>query len=262
MITAKNKAITPANKTTARNNKKTVGTLTGKGETMNKTFKTILDKAASLETDAPQIQAEYLDGIERAKQAQEEAEAAKEAAETEEDFDKATDDIVHAREKELFFLRKLEGLKFTPRMDPDEYDNYVSLVSGIVEKAAEDYRATARKAIEDLAKAQAAYFEIGADASKVLTKLDEAANVLQSKHRYRERYVTGEGGKGYVLAGRTEDPGEWRRHATRYTGDKLCEIATRDENKTSHDGFGNNSDAELYDIWKAVNNILWYRKAK
>lgn len=251
MITPKNKAITPANKTTARNNKKTVGTLTGKGETMNKTFSNIIKKAEATATDFPQIRAEYLDGLERARQAQKDAEAAKEAAETEEDFDKATDDLVHAREKELFFMRKLEALDFTPRMHPDEYENYVGLIKGIMEKQANEYRATVSKAIEDLVKVQRDFFDIGQEADEVMRRLDEAANVLQAKYRYEERYVTGEGGKGAVLAGRTEDRNEWRRHAIRYTPDVLCRMATEDT-----------GDADKWEIWRAINRILYRRGAK
>lgn len=185
---------------------------------MDKEIKKVSDIAAELKKINPETRAQYLKGIADAQTAQEAAARAKEEAETEPAFNKACDDESHARDKEAFFRRQLERLDFTPRMEEADYCRYVDTVKAAVEKAAAGFRRAAEKAIDELVEARAAYIETVNDADAALTALDEAANVLQSKYRYKEYYVTGEGGKGSVLAGRTEDRNEWTFHAIRYSG--------------------------------------------
>ena len=218
----------PLNKALAPNTKEgktlsTVGTYPGKADSMNKELKKVIikkvmDVAAELIKAQPENRAQYLKGIADAQAAQKAAAQAKEDAETEAAFNKACDDESHARDKEAFFKRQLERLDYTPRMEEATYYKHVDAVKATVEKAAADFRRVAEKAIDDIAAAKAAYIEITNDADAALIALDEAANVLQSKYRYKEHYVTGEGGKGRVLAGKTEDRNEWTFHAIRYTG--------------------------------------------
>ena len=217
-----NKALTPgANEGKAPS---TVGTYPGKVENMNKDIKKVLDAAAALEKGNPETRAQYLKGVADAQKAQKAAAKAKEDAESEAAFDKACDDESHARDKEAFFRRQLDRLDYTPRMNEADYNKHVDAVKAAVEKAAADFRRVAEKAINDIAAAKAAYIEITKEADAALTALDTAANVLQSKYRYKTVTYTGDTPAQYV-----EDRSEWTRHAIRYTGNgKGFDLIARD----------------------------------
>lgn len=189
----------------------TVGTYPGKVGNMNKDIKKVLDAAAALKRENPETRAQYSRGIADAQAAQKAAAQAKEDAETEAAFDKACDDESHARDKEAFFRRQLDRLDYTPRMNEAAYYAHVDAVKDAVEKAAADFRRAAEKAIDDIAAAKAAYIEITKEADAALIALDTAANVLQSKYRYRTVTFTGDIPAQYV-----EDQNEWTRHAIRY----------------------------------------------
>ena len=217
-----NKALTPG--TNEGKAPSTVGTHPGKAESMNKEIKKVADVAAALEKENPETRAQYLKGVADAQKAQEAAAKAKEDAESEAAFDKACDDESHARDKEAFFRRQLDRLDYTPRMNEADYNKHVDAVKAAVEKAAADFRRVAEKAIDDIAAAKAAYIEITKEADAALTALDTAANVLQSKYRYKTVTYTGDTPAQYV-----EDRSEWTRHAIRYTGNgKGFDLIARD----------------------------------
>ena len=215
-----NKALTPG--TNEGKAPSTVGTHPGKAESMNKEIKKVADVAAALEKENPETRAQYLKGVADAQKAQEAAAKAKEDAESEAAFDKACDDESHARDKEAFFRRQLDRLDYTPRMNEADYNKHVDAVKAAVEKAAADFRRVAEKAIDDIAAAKAAYIEITKEADAALTALDTAANVLQSKYRYKTITFTGD-----APAQNVEDPAEWTRHVIRYasTGRELTLVA-------------------------------------
>ena len=207
----------PLNKAFTTNTKEgknpsTVGTHPGKADSMNKDIKKVMEAAEELAKADPETRAQYLKGIADAQAARIDATQAKEEAETEAAFNKACDDESHARDKEVFFKRQLERLDFTPRMDEADYYKHVDTVKATVETAAADFRRIAEKAIDDIIAARAAYLEITHDADTALTALDAAANVLQSKYRYKTITFTGD-----TPAKTTEDRNEWKRHAIRYT---------------------------------------------
>ena len=177
---------------------------------MNKEIKKAADTAAEIAKAHPETRTQYLNGIANAQKAQQEAARAKEEATTEAAFNKACDDETHAREKEAFFTRQLERLDNTPRMEEAEYYKHVDAVKATVEKAAMDFRRIAEKAIDDLAAAKEAYLEITKDADEALTALDTAANVLQTKFKYR--YILRQGMEPQPIEDRTEGT----RHAIRY----------------------------------------------
>lgn len=217
-----NKALTPG--TNEGKAPSTVGTHPGKAESMNKEIKKVADVAAALAKENPETRAQYLKGVADAQKAQEAAAKAKEDAESEAAFDKACDDESHARDKEAFFRRQLDRLDYTPRMNEADYNKHVDAVKAAVEKAAADFRRVAEKAIDDIAAAKAAYIEITKEADAALTALDTAANVLQSKYRYKTVTYTGDTPAQYV-----EDRSEWTRHAIRYTGNgKGFDLIARD----------------------------------
>lgn len=214
---------TPFNKTRTVQIREDNPIMENSSEIMNRDIKKVADVVAKLEKANPADKDRYLKGIEKAQAAQRAAAHAKETAETEAAFNKACDDESHARDKEAFFKRQLDRLTFSPRMDEDAYNKHVQAVQTAVEKAAEDFRQIAQRAIQEIMDAKAAYIATATEADKVLNDLDAAANVLQSKYRYRTVTFTGD-----MQAQHVEDANEWRRHAIRYieTG-KACNLVTK-----------------------------------
>lgn len=210
-----NKAMKPLNKETAPDNK-------GKEErTMNGTFQKVVDLADEIRQATPETKEDFLRRIEQAKTEQARAAAAKETAENETEFDKACDDAIRAREKEGFYRRQLEIFQFSPRMDEEQYFDTVESVDASVKAAAESFKATAEKAIAEIIQAKEKYLGILEDADEALRALDTAANVLQSKYRYRIIELNNMDPQ-YV-----EDSNEWTRHAIRYGGGKGYDMAAR-----------------------------------
>lgn len=214
---------TPFNKTRTVQTREDNPIMENSSEIMNRDIKKVADVVAKLEKANPADKDRYLKGIEDAQAAQRAAAHAKETAETEAAFNKACDDESHAKDKEAFFKRQLDRLTFSPRMEESAYYGHVQTVQAAVEKAAEDFRQTAQRAIQEIMDAKAAYMATATEADKVLSDLDAAANVLQSKYRYRTVTFTGDYPPQNV-----EDPSEWRRHAVRYIGTgKADNLATK-----------------------------------
>ena len=199
----------PLNKAIAATDNKTREKAPRK-DTMNKEFQKIIADANSISSNVPQLREEYVKGIEAAIDNQAKAREAKEEALTGVDFDNACDRERHAHEKETFFRRKLEDLDFTPRMDEKEYEAYVKSVQVVMNQAADEYREKATRLMKELAALHRSYVNAMDDADQVLSDLDRAANVLQSKYRYRE-CVFQDTPSQYV-----EDSYEWMKHAVRY----------------------------------------------
>ena len=207
-----NKAMKPLNK---EENK-------GKEErTMNGTFQKVVDLADGIRQATPETKEDFQRRIEQAKTEQARAAAAKETAENETEFDKACDDAIRAREKEGFYRRQLEKFQFSPRMDEEQYFDTVESVDASVKAAAESFKATAEKAISEIVQAKEKYLGILKDADDALRALDAAANVLQSKYRYRIIELNNMGPQ-YI-----EDSDEWTRHAIRYGGGEGYAMVTR-----------------------------------
>lgn len=200
--------------------------LNGK-ETTRDAIREALTAAEEIRASSPEKRI-ILEGIASAKEEQKAAAKAKEEAETEEGYSKACKSEARAKEKETFFEHKLKKLEFLPRMDEGRYNDLVDAVKATVETAAGEFNEVARKAIDDLLTAKDKYYETIARADEALTDLDEAANVLQVKYRYK--VITYTGG----LEERREDDSEWTRHAVRFgagQGRKLIESDSPDHNK-------------------------------
>ena len=189
---------------------------------MNKTLEKVAEAAAAIERENPEARAHYLQGIAEAQEARKAAAQAKIDAETEEAFNRACDDESHARDKESFYRRQLERMEFTPRMEEAEYFGHVDAVKATVEKAAEDFRKAAEKAVKEIAAARAAYLATVTEADTVLNALDAASNVLQVKHRYRTKKFIG------AAPEEVEDRNEWKRHALRYNNGKAYDLVAKE----------------------------------
>lgn len=222
MRLALNKAFTPNNKEISSS----VGTLQEKAGSANKDIKKVEDIALELMRKQPETREQILKGIADAKEAQATAAKAKEEAESEAAFNKACEDERNARDKEAFFKKQLDRLDYTPRMSEAEYNKHVETVKTTIEKAAEDFRKVAEKAIDELIAAREEYINLTYDADEALTALDAAANVLQSKHKYRTVKYKNQPSEQIA------DPKEWIKHAIRYNGNgKAYELATMDGDK-------------------------------
>ena len=207
------------------NKSRTEQRITPEEQFMNPELQKVMNLANEIKQTDPVALEEIRKGIERAQAAQEQALKAKETAETEEGFNKACDDAVRAREKEAFFQRVLKKQKYTPRIDEEEYFRNVDIIKCTVKQAAEDFRETAKTAMAEIVAAKAAYLKLVSEADKVLTALDNASNVLQSKYRYRiTEYSDG-------TATETEDPNEWLRHTVRFGSGRGHDLVCCDPEK-------------------------------
>lgn len=174
-------------------------------------FREVLEATVTVNPDAQLKAAAYMRGIEAAQEAQRSAQKAKDTADTEESFDEACGAALRAREKEKFFRDKLNDIKFTPRMKDEQYETLVNTVDAAMTEAAAEFRADTIKALQILTSAYTKYNQTADEADRALKALDAAANVLQSRHRYRVYQYVGEPDR------LVEDPYEWMRHAIRYT---------------------------------------------
>ena len=211
----------PLNKAIAATDNKTREKAPRK-DTMNKEFQKIIADANSISSNVPQLREEYVKGIEAAIDNQAKAREAKEEALTGVDFDNACDRERYAHEKEIFFKRKLEDLDFTPRMDEKEYSAHVKTVQVVMDQAADEYRKKAASLMSELVATHREYVKTMDDADQALETLDRAANILQSKYRYKELTFQGAPSK-YV-----QDGNEWRRHAVRYGSGAGYGMITKD----------------------------------
>ena len=178
---------------------------------------------ADIDTEAPAIRAEYVQGLEKAQAAQREAQAAKESAESETALDQAIEQEARAREKERFFKRKLDSIDFTPLMPESKYYDLVSSVQSAMQDAAQEYRKEVKKAMDALIEARNRYEVVAAWADRDLRDLDDTARVLQCKYRYRSIQFTGDAPDQLI-----EDPNEWMRHAVRYLPNEYNKLACVD----------------------------------
>lgn len=207
---------------------------------MNIKLQKIADAAAGIKSDIPEKRRLYEQGILEARAAQGRAQEAKENAKTERELDKALDDGARAKEKERFFERQLEKVRFTPLMDEDTYNDLVQSAADAVEDAAANFYSVAVKALQALVKARHEAEAVARDADKVLTSLDLASNVLQSKYRYRRITLQDEPDLLY------EDAGEWTLHTTRFSSDIYSMSTHDDDDKIS---------VALHRLWSAVGEI-------
>lgn len=208
---------------------------------MIKEFEKVMNVTNRINQASPQTREELVKGLESAKAAQQSAIEAKLNAETEKELDIALDDERRAIYKVAFFQRQLDKLDYTPRMAEAEYYDSVQAVEDTMKKAADAFRKTALDAMEKLVLAWKDYQTTTKDADFTLEALDSAANVLQSKHRYKILDLQN------MDALKIEAPDEWRRHAVRYGSGKAYSLCVRDES--------GEYDKYAVTAWKAASQI-------
>lgn len=205
-------------------NKENVPQVKAELETVNPDLQEVFDLVAGIQQADPETMNELMEGLAQARSAGVAAAEAKENAETEAEFDKACEDALRAREKEEFFTRLLNKYRFTPRIDDETYDSAVDTVKAYVDKAVDEYRATAKEAMSVLIKARRDLLQVQKDANKAIVALDGAANVLQCRHRYR--IVQRVNCPDQLV----EDPNEWLKYAVRYDQGQAVGKAMKDPN--------------------------------
>ena len=197
-------------------------------------FQAIADRAARIETDDTDTREKYLKGLEAAKEDKRKAEAAKEQAATEKELNQALDNESRAKGRIGFYERQLDGLNFTPHIDVAEYDKYIAQTDAVMDKKAAEFQSAVLKAVNEIVNAKSVLLTAAHEADRALEDLDAAANVLQSRHRYRENYFTTED-PDKLRTEYTEDPLEWRKHTHRYTGPNLLDLVKREPANESKD---------------------------
>lgn len=201
--------------------------------------KKAIDNINSNHTDH---QAEYVEGLNRARNDIQEAIKAKEAAQTETELDDALEAENLAKSRAAFYKRRLDEDRYTMRMDEREYDSYLGSMITVMHDAADKYRAISAQAVQQLIAARAEYLEMAAQVDTIMRQLDAAANVLQVRHRYRTMEFVGR--DPVQIA----DPNEWHRYTLRYTDGKAYNVAVRDINDAGESYVNNIYRA----AWKAA----------
>lgn len=201
--------------------------------------KKAIDNINSNHTDN---QAEYVEGLNRARNDIQNALKAKDTAQTEEELDAALEAENLAKSRAAFYKRRLDEERYTMRMNEDEYDKYMGNMVTLMHDAADKYRAISAQAIQQLIAAKSEYLEMAAQVDAAMQALDAAANVLQVRHRYRtQEYI----GRDPV---RIEDPNEWHKYTLRYGNGKAFNVAVRDFNDAGESYINNIYRA----AWKAA----------
>lgn len=186
--------------------------------------------------------------------AEDELEQAKdrlEAAENIEEYDRASAEIKRAELVVKFAKTALEKLESAPRMDESEYNSAVETCTGIMDKAAAEYRKKTTALMEQLKAVKNEYMAIAKDVNNTLVTLDNAANVLQSRYPCREyKYVN-------APSEFEKDPNAWREHAVRYDNGRPYHLATIAEDPVltgleKFSKWGPIYDKVLENAWRAV----------
>ena len=212
---------------------------------MNKELVRIQKRSTEILGDYPDRRAEICKRITAAEKEVARASAVRDAAEDLDSYDRATE-VLKRAELDLRFtkaaLAKIDG---APRMTEAEYMRALNTCKGIMDAAANNYRVKAAALMDQLKDLKEEYLQTASDTEETLVKLDEAANVLQSKYTHKEtRYVNSP-------STRTPDRNVWRQYALRYDNGKLCTMATQSDPKERADSHKIH-DSVLCAAWHAI----------
>ena len=210
-------------------------------------LKVIRERTAAVYGDYPQKKAELAGQLAGAQRDLRAAKAAQETADTLKTYDEATEAVKRAEIRVNFAKAAIEKIDVTPRMSDEDYFKAVDTCRGIMTKATDDYRKKAAALMDQLKAARDAYTETAADVNGALVALDEAANVLQSRHRPKPTTYVGNG----IVPTHTvsQDPREWEKYALRYLPGDVAAMGTEPR--------GYHQDHETHDsvltaAWNAV----------
>ena len=202
--------------------------------------------ADKIQAADPEIRQSYIDGIAKAQEAYRKAEEAKEEADTEREFDQASDDAQHALKKEEFFRRHLNAFDHTPRMDEKEYSKHVKAMTEARDRVVKEYRQKAIPLMDELKKVHDDYLDQAAAINAALETLDQAANVLQSKYPAKTVKRVG------MEAVQVPDPNAWRDHAVRFDSYEAYRAATCPDPVDKTENPSALWDSVLVSAWTAI----------
>ena len=203
---------------------------------MLKDLERIQAKAVEIMGDYPAKQAELRERIRAAEEELRAAKAELEAAEDLAEYDRAREKVERAELALRFAKNALEKLQSAPRMKEADYMKALTTCRDIMEKAAGSYREKATALMDQLKALTDEYKQTAADTNSTLKKLDEAANILQSKYGRDQKSLT------YRE--------NWQKYALRYDNGKPCAMVT--EIKNANPAFKNH-DSVLCAAWLAMN---------
>lgn len=216
-----------------------------RGNSMNKEIQSVQKRADQLMGDYPEKRRDLSLKLETAEAELRQAKARQDAAENMESYEAAEKEVKKAELEAKFARDGIRKLDLTPRMTDEEYDKLVNSVDTEIRKAVDDYRQKAAGLMAELKEAHVKLLTLAREADDALTDLDEAARVLQSRHRNRvQKYL----GMPDVVR---EDPNEWKNYAVRYMNGSLANLATL-ETPTAKKKLTDPYDDALFTAWTAV----------
>ena len=164
-------------------------------------------------------------------------------------YDKASEAVRRAELEIRFTEQAIDKIKTSPRMDEKEYFSYVDNCREIMNKASGAYREKVLSLMDQIKSAYDEYVSTAEEVNAVLVKLDESANVLQSKYPYRViRRVN-------MPDEKIKDSSMWKKYALRYDNYERARIATEyTPGEVSRVTPLSNRDSVLVAIWKAINS--------
>lgn len=203
---------------------------------MLKDLEKIQARAAGILGDNPEKLAELRRAVKASEETLQAARAEQEAAEDLAGYDKAAERVRQAELRLKFSKATLDKLENAPRMTEADYMKALNTCRGIMERAAEAYREEAAALMDQLKKITDEYKQTAKDTNATLIKLDEAANILQSKYGREQKDLT-----------HLEN---WQKYALRYDNGKPCAMAT----ETKKEGYPpyKNHDSVLCAAWLAM----------
>ena len=209
---------------------------------MNKDLEKIQKRSAEVLTGYPEQKAELTAKLTEAERQARKAKADLDAAEDLAGYDAAAESLKRAELSIKFAKGAIDKLDGAPRMAESEYLKALTVCRGIMDNAASAYRVKAAALMDQLKALQDEYMQIAADTNETLEKLDEAANILQSKYKYKIWTYKDRPDK------REPDKHIWLTYALRYEGYTPCRLATAID-----DGSGSlTQDNVLTAAWQAV----------
>lgn len=208
-----------------------------KQQVKNKAFQGMINKTLEIQKNQNNKEGEIRENLEKTLRAQEEARRVQDQAETEEEYFQACEEEKLQKQKEVFWKRRLDSYVFTPQINEKEYYDQIRSVEKFLEEKAEAYKQIVDKNMDEICAAQTDFVKEVREADRILAEFDEAAKFLQSKHRYEEFP------RQNMPTVRRENPHEWKRYVTRFSGDPARFMAT------NKDGV---PDKKLAEAWRAV----------
>lgn len=213
---------------------------------MDKTLEKIRKRSGELLGDYPAQREELVKKLQEAEATRSRAHAALIAADDLESYDNATEALNRAELAVRFAKGAVDKLDAAPRMKEEEYRKAINACAGIMSQAVDTYRVKAKALMDQLKALTDEYTQTAEEVNGTLVKLDEAANVLQSKYPYKIHKFQG-------MPDRKElDKRAWLDHALRYEGYTACTLATTCAPEEIAEHPHKTQDSVLTAAWQAV----------